>query len=306
MGIEDVHLHQVLDAGADISLKGPKSKTAMDVAKLRKDDDALKLLREAQADDKAFAKAKSGETGRSYADYLVAQPTGRHADDAAFARAEWVGTGSAYRAYLALYPEGKHKAVARAKATAADPDIEPKCEDLPGKYLEGNHAECWQEITRLPGCYHWTYHYHSDRPSKNWSGRCPGGVVQGQGALFMSSGSNHTRYRATGKYERGKRQDHWVFRRDDRWLYEGPYDKGKSHGRWSIRVGDKGVKGVHKGPLVDGKRHGSWVHRQDDGTVGKGEYVDGKQHGPWTYRWHSGGCSVLEFNAGEETGRRDC
>ena len=265
----------LLDAGADIAVEGPKSQTAMDVAKLRKDDETVELLWKIQVDDKAFAKAKAGKSGKSYADYLATYPTGRHADDAAFARAEWVGTGPAYKAYMALYPEGKHRPAARAKSSGTGPDIEPKCEDLPGEWLEGNHAECWQEITRLPGCYHWTDHYHSDRSTRNWSGGCEGGIADGPGELFTQIGSGHSWSKGKGKFANGKRHGRWSFRAGDG-TYEGSYKDGEMHGSWSYRWG--GGK-REEGPFVNGKRHGKWITRFPDDGRFEIEWRNGSREG---------------------------
>ena len=332
---------QLLKAGANISIKGTKSKTPMEIAELRGDEEVIALLKKAKwddaafaratssgnyrgylssrphgrhadearrmlaeterkADDAAFAKAASEDTGAAYARYLKSNPNGRHADDAAFARAEWVGTGPAYVAYLEMHPQGKRAAEAKAKSTVAGPALNPKCPELPGEYRGENHGECWQEIVGLPGCYRWSYHYHSDRPAEHWSGTCAGGITDGHGTLFMSSGSEHPASVLTGTYVKGKAHGNWVGRYDDGSVWQGLYVHGKEHGQW-IRRGSDGD--VYEGPYVDGNRHGQWIERLTDGRVGGGAYVDDKRHGDWVINHEDGTVSRGRYVDGEQQGK---
>ena len=115
-------VEQLLKAGADISIKGPKSKTPLEIAKLGNDTDIAELLGKTVADDAAFARATRLD---DYQLYLKYHSEGRHvdearriqaekerkereADNAAFPQAESEGTGAAYAKYLTSNPEGRH------------------------------------------------------------------------------------------------------------------------------------------------------------------------------------------------------
>ena len=330
---------QLLKTGADIFIKGPKSKTPMDIAKLREDAAIMTLLevagrddtafaqakssgswkfylqtyphgrhaeearrsqaeKERKVDDAAYAKAKSEGTGAAYAAYLKSHPKGRHADDAAFARARWVDTGPAYAAYLELHPQGKHAADATSKSASAGSDLHPKCSEMPGEYLQENHAECWEEVSTLPGCFRWNDHHHSDRLTEHWSGGCSGGIADGSGTLSMSSGSDHLAFEATGTYVKGKAHGHWTGRESDGSVWEGRYVNHKQHGHWEYRGGD----GVWKGPYIDGRPHGPWVWRGADGSVYEGPYVDGSRHGRWVERLADGRVGGGAFVDGKQHG----
>ena len=343
-------VEQLLKGGADIFIKGPTSKTPMDIAKLREDAAIMTLLevagrddtvfaqakssgswkfylqtyphgrhadearrmqaeeerearrrqaeKERNVDDAAYAKARSEGTGAAYAAYLKSHPKGRHADDAAFARARWVDTGPAYAAYLKLHPQGKHAADARSKSASAGSDLHPKCSEMPGEYLQENHAECWEEVSTLPGCFRWNDHHHSDRLTEHWSGGCSGGIADGSGTLSMSSGSDHLAFEATGTYVKGKAHGHWTGRESDGSVWEGRYVNHKQHGHWEYRDGD----GVWKGPYVDGKLHGDWAWRAADGSVFEGLYVDGSRHGRWVERLADGRVGGGAFVDGKQHG----
>ena len=72
----------------------------------------------------------------------------------------------------------------------------------------------------------------------------------------------------------GQRQGHWVARRADGRVWEGPVVDGKMHGHWVWRKADGSVWEV---PYVDGKRHGDWVRREADGSMYDLSYMTGKQ-----------------------------
>lgn len=141
--IAAVHGHSeiitmLMKAGADPTIKGPKAKTATEVAQAQYGD--LKAAREKgenaaviallkgqtweQAEDEAFARARSQGTPEAYAEYLSAFPHGRHADEAkeevAFARADSLWTVEAYAEYLASYPSGRHVEKARRRQAALE------------------------------------------------------------------------------------------------------------------------------------------------------------------------------------------
>ena len=140
-----------------------------------------------------------------------------------------------------------------------------------------------------------------------WVGRYAEGVWEGpyvdgkEHGHWVWRGADGDVYE--GPYVDGRRHGRWVWRGADGSVYEGPNVDGRRHGRWVWRRADGRVGG---GDYVDGKRDGEWVTYQDDGTIGRGRFVNGKRHGAWRYEWYSGGCSLLEFSAGTETGRRDC
>ena len=291
----------------------------------RLQDEARRIEAEKQRtrDDAAFQRAKSEGTGAAYAKYLWHHRKGRHADEAAFARAEWVDTGEAYSAYLVLFPDGKHVNDARSKSTAtAGPDLSPKCAELPGKYVDERHAECWQIIDRLPGCYFWNSHYHSNGEARAWSGQCAGGMANGRGTLSLSGGSNHKFEESTGLMQSGKRQGQWVeqysngdvrelpyqdgkpqghstLTTKDGGTWEGSWLDGKQHGLWAWRDPDGSV---YEGPFVEGRRHGRWVERLADGRVGGGTYANGKREGNWVINYEDGKVARGSYVGGSKHG----
>ena len=175
---------------------------------------------------------------------------------------------------------GKQVEAILTETTSAAAALEPKCADLPGRYLDDNHAECWEKIESRPGCHWWNNHYHSDRTAR-WTGRCEGGFAEGRGTLSKSAGSEHDSAETSGTMSDGKRHGDWVLRFADGRVEEGSYIEGKRHGHWVWRSADGQVG---EGPYVDGKRHGRWVRDDSDGTVSEGPYVDGKRHGYWVRR----------------------
>ena len=78
--------------------------------------------------------------------------------------------------------EQAERILARTPPTAM---LQPKCAELPGRYLGENHAECWAEIANSSGCFVWDTHYHSDRTT-TWTGQCPSGIAEGHGTYSVN------------------------------------------------------------------------------------------------------------------------
>ena len=85
--------------GADVSIRGPKGKTAVDVARTRygdpdvarqngEDPAVLALLQGETLEGLAYGQARTTGTAAAYAEYLTANPRGRHADEARRLRVE--------------------------------------------------------------------------------------------------------------------------------------------------------------------------------------------------------------------------
>lgn len=181
--------------------------------------------------------------------------------------------------------------------------LQPKCAELPGRYLGDNDAECWEEAANRPGCFLWNPHYHSDRTTR-WTGRCRRGVAEGHGTYSASVGSEHSAVRGTGTLVGGKASGHWIFELDDGHRHEGQYRNAKRHGRGTYtwpngnryegefrRNGDFHGYGIYtwaNGERYEGQWHndertGYGTYTWPSGSRYEGEYRDGKPHGYGTY-----------------------
>lgn len=148
---------------------------------------------------------------------------------------------------------------------------------------------CWKELANHSGCYVWDV-VTSIKTKVTWSGKCPGGIAQGEGTLSTQDRLGISTH--TGQLKGGKKHGRWVIRSDEGSLDEGPYVDGKRHGQWVIRFAEGGV---WAGPYVDGEQHGKWVERSANGVVYEGSYVDGKHHGQWIVRHPDGTISEGQF-----------
>ena len=153
------------------------------------------------------------------------------------------------------------------------PPLHLRCEEFKGTYLLEEYAQCWEKIADRPGCYRWDEHFHSDRTTQSWSGRCSGGLADGSGTLSVASGSDHPAMEASGSHMNGKAEGQWVERYADGAVLEGPY--------------------------LNGLRHGHWIERYADGSVFKGRYVYGVAHGQWSERSASGRCNTYQYSWGD-------
>ena len=184
--------------------------------------------------------------------------------------------------------------------------LEPKCAELPGRYLGENHAECWEEVANRPGCFVWDPHYNSDRTTR-WTGRCRRGVAEGRGTLSESAGSEQPAAKGTGTLVGGKPSGHWIVEWANGGRYEGEYRDGYWHGRgrysWKGTGEYTGREGRHEGQWRDGKAHGHGVKVWPDGGRYEGQWRDGKQHGRGTYTWPNGNRYEGEYRDGKAHGR---
>ena len=159
--------------------------------------------------------------------------------------------------------------------------LQPKCAELPGQYLGDNDAECWDAIENRSGCHWWNGHYHSDRATTQWSGRCRGGIADGRGTLFISDGSEHSSYEGTGTLSRGKKNGHWTEVWTDGDRYEGGFRDGIEHGRGTLTWADGGR---YEGGWRDGKPHGHGTLTEVNGKRYEGEWREGcfgERDGKW-------------------------
>ena len=117
-------------------------------------------------------------------------------------------------------------ALVRTPSTVA---VRPKCSELPGRYLDANHAECWQEFENRRECHWWNVHYHSDQTA-TWSGRCRGRLAEGRGTLSVSVGSDHHAYEGTGTLAGGRANGRWTESWADGHRFEGEYRDGEVNG----------------------------------------------------------------------------
>ncbi len=84
-------------------------------------------------------------------------------------------------------------------------DLQPLCAG------SAEASACWVELANKPGCHFWTNYSVLGR-SYVWSGQCTGDVTDGDGRLLMT-GNDGSSYDATGAFNFGKQQGHWVVRR---------------------------------------------------------------------------------------------
>lgn len=145
-------------------------------------------------------------------------------------------------------------------------------------------AGCWMELANEAGCYVWNDQLRQDE-SVTWTGTCAGSRAHGEGMLTWVWGKNKNVSTATGLLHNGQQHGHWVLRRADGRVDEGPYVDGQQHGHWIVRTANGSVI---QGPYVDGQQHGHWVTRNANGGVAEGPYVDGRQHGHWVFRFADG------------------
>ena len=163
--------------------------------------------------------------------------------------------------------------------TATAPvNLDPKCADLPGQYLDDNDAECWVETENQPGCFLWRSHYHSDQITR-WTGQCQEGLAEGPGTYSVSAGSGHDSYAGTGELVSGKANGRWVNTWSEGNRSEGEYRDGLRHGRWII-TGPDGYRS--EGEFRDGMEHGVWIKTYPDGDSYEGELRHGIPHGRGT------------------------
>jgi len=129
-GHEDI-ARELVAAGADTTLRGPKGRTTLELAQLQGLESTVTLLAGAEADRAAFLAAANADTGDAYDQYIRSYPAGiflerarerRKAavDRQAFEQARMVGTAQSYREYLAAYPDGLHHETAAQRATELD------------------------------------------------------------------------------------------------------------------------------------------------------------------------------------------
>ena len=158
--------------------------------------------------------------------------------------------------------------------------LKPKCAELPGEYVMRNHAECWEEIRKRPGCYWWNSHYHSDRAANDRSGRCRRGVAEGHGTLILSGGSNHSQSEGTGTLSGGKPDGRWSESSADGGSKEGRYRAGKKEGYWTMTFGSGHRR---EGEWRDDKANGRGSFIWPDGRRYEGGWRDGKPNGHGTF-----------------------
>ena len=323
-------VERLLKAGADISIKGPRSKTPMDVAKLREDAAIMTLLEVAGRDDTVFAQAKwSG----SWKFYLQTYPHGRHADearrrqaekerearrrqaekernedDAAYAKAKSEGTGAAYAAYLKSHPKGRHADDA-AFARARWVDTGPAYAAYLKLHPQGRHAadartksaDGWLALE--PKCAEKTEEHESNDRVECWEA-----IASLPGCHFWNPDyvleSARTTNAWSGRCTGGVADGPGTLSVSGDGELPAAYitvtlENGNRHGEAVWRFAD-GV--VWEGPYAGGRMHGHWVVRRTDGSVWEGPVVDGKQHGQWIDRGVDGRIGGGAFVDGKQQG----
>lgn len=183
--------------------------------------------------------------------------------------------------------------------SASSVAFDPKCADLPGQYLDENHAECWVEFENQPGCFRWTTHYHSDQ-NHRWSGQCRGGIAEGQGTLSETAGSNHDAWEGTGTLSGGKLNGRWIEQWADGDRSDAEYRDGKVNGFGTYTTAD-GYR--YEGEWRDSKKNGRGIETWADGDRYEGEFVDGKRTGQGTYLYPGGSRYEGEWRDGKRTGQ---
>lgn len=176
--------------------------------------------------------------------------------------------------------------------------IGPKCADLPGPYLDENHAECWVEMENQPGCHVWDFHFHSDQTAR-WSGRCAGGIAEGRGTLSVSAGSEHDAWEGTGTISGGKLNGRWVEEWSSGARSDAEYRDGKVHGH-GIIVWSEGDR--YEGEWRNSRHHGRGTFTYVNGDRYEGEWQDGSRHGRGTYVFTSGSRYEGEWRDGKAHG----
>ena len=271
----------LLEAGADVDIRAPDGATALFMAAAHGHSEIIEQLMKAGAE--LAAKGPKGKTAVEIA-------RARYGDrDAVRASGEGLGILALVQGITWTEARDTQNAVAA---------LEPKCADLPGRYLGKDHAQCWAEFENRPGCYAWTRHYHSDRTAR-WSGRCDGGFPAGRGTFSSSAGSEHSPYEGTGTFVGGKRNGRWT-ENGTGIRYDGEYRDGKRHGRGTMiwANGDR-----YAGEYRDGKAQGRGTMTWTDGTRYQGEYRDGRLHGRGTMTWANGARHEGVYRAGKRHGR---
>ena len=323
-------VEQLLKAGADIFIKGPKSKMPLDIAKLREDAAIMTLLEVAGRDDTVFAQAKSSG---SWKFYLQTYPHGRHADearrmqtekerearrrqaekersedDAAYAKAKSEGTGAAYAAYLKSHPMGRHAddaAFARARWVDTGPAYAAYLELHPqGKRAAEARTKSADSGPALkPECAEKTEDHESDDRVECWEA-----IASLPGCHFWNSDYVQESARTTNAWSGTCTGGiaHGAGTLSVSGDTDSPaaditvtHKNGKRHGQAVWRFAD-GV--VWEGPYAGGRMHGHWVVRNTDGSVWEGPVVDGKQHGQWTRREVDGRIGGGAFVDGKQQG----
>ena len=165
-------------------------------------------------------------------------------------------------------------APASVSGTAATPDVRSSAVMFhPDQTCAGQPvgAACWMEISQQPsGCYVWNGGLQLG-VTVTWSGACAGGTAQGTGTLtWLWDGNRRT---DTGRLVDGKLNGHWVARRSDGTVAEGPTVDGAWNGHWVWRYANGNV---WEGPYVDSKMNGNWVGRLASGNVEERLYVNGR------------------------------
>ena len=212
-----------------------------------------------------------------------------------------------FEAYLAQFPNGVFQALARnrlsalgasggaatssgvdrggaptsgsgpagARVPSVDARGRPRARFRPVRTCAGQPAgePCWTEVSQRPGCYVWSS-YPQPTATATWTGDCAGGLAQGTGTLTWAWDA-HQQF-ATGRLVDGKTNGHWVIRREDGTVSEGPFVDGKESGHWVWRYPDGDVQEA-EGPYVNGKMNGNWVIRRPNGTVEEWLFRDGER-----------------------------
>ena len=108
-------IQQLMQGGADITIRGPNGKTAVDVARTRYGDVETAQQRTEPEAVLTLLRGKSlAEAG-----HRSLEKASREADEMAFAEAKSKGTAEAYRVYMSTYPNGRHLNEARHLHTIA-------------------------------------------------------------------------------------------------------------------------------------------------------------------------------------------
>ena len=197
-----------------------------------------------------------------------------------------------FEAYLRRFPNGVFSELAQARltalgaggrrpaasgaSTATSVSADPAARVRPDEACTGSPAgaACWKEVSQQPGCYVWS---SAPQPGATvtWTGQCAGGFAQGTGTLtWVWDGNRQTE---TGRLVDGKTNGHWVIRREDGTVSEGPFVDGEENGHWVWRYPDGYDMEEGEGPYVDGKMHGNWVIRRPNGTVEEWLFRDGER-----------------------------
>ena len=115
--------------------------------------------------------------------------------------------------------------------------VEGTCEDV------ALASHCWKQLEYPAGCYFLTADTDFKLGSVAWSGKCPNGLAEGEGALAS--------YISDSEYPYD-------------WIEEGLMAGGRKHGNW---IENSPWGRVTEVTYANGKRNGTWLVRNPAGIA---------------------------------------